>query len=236
MSGDGTFYATADPLKMIQMVQNLLRYHPYEGALFVCKDLHRSLKNDLTLRGFKDLLAHAKELPVTLVILAPVYELPVDLEPFAARIVAGYPDEREIAEEIDAMLLELARGRQQPAAALSPEVCGRLVMALQGLTYNQIRQVLAQAVVDDKCLDLDDLETNEAYKKKVFDQDGILSSYPALFPEQIAGFARLRDWLARAAREFSRPPGVVACASGAPAPGGAGLRKEHGGKGNRPCA
>lgn len=201
----GGYYQTNDPVMMLRTLADLIGT-PFCGpALYVLKDFHRHLENDVTVRLFKDILAKAKELPDTLVILAPEFKLPRELEPMAARILGGYPDEAEIDAELEEISAELRRQNGHAQMALAPEDRTRIVRALKGLTAQQIRNIVTRAFLDDERLDLNDLAQIEAYKREAFDQQGFLEFCPAAMPSELAGLINLQAWLSERRTAFAAP-------------------------------
>ena len=133
---------------MLRTVIDLVRRDASPG-LFVLKDFHRCLEDQVVLRLFKDLLGGLANLPDTVVILAADYQLPKEIEPSAAHIVGGYPDETEISACVKDLVDEAVRYNRQIKVSLTPAESKGLVRALKGLTLQQIRNVIAQAIVED---------------------------------------------------------------------------------------
>ena len=199
---DGFYYQTNEPVKMLRTVIDLIRRDASPG-LFVLKDFHRALEDQVVLRLFKDLLGSLANLPDTVVVLAADYRLPKEIEPLAAHIVGGYPDEAEISACVKDLVDETARYNRQIKVSLTPAESKGMIGALKGLTLQQIRNVIAQAIVEDGALDGRDFAMIEAYKKKVFDQEGLLEYCAGARVEDIAGFANLKNWLTER-REIGR--------------------------------
>jgi SpoVK/Ycf46/Vps4 family AAA+-type ATPase len=80
----------------------------------------------------------------------------------------------------------------------------RLVQALQGLTINQARQVIAQAIVEDGKLTAADIHTVIRCKGQMIERGGILEFFPVEENNfELGGFARLKSWLESARIGFS---------------------------------
>jgi hypothetical protein len=179
---------------MLRTVFSLVK-DEFEPALFVLKDLDRHLENVVILRLFKDLINLFKNTRNTVVIVAPEYRLPKDIEPEAGHIVGGYPDEREIAAIVKNTCNELAGRDKGMKISLTADEIHKVINSLKGLSPQQIRNVLNQCLMDDCLLDIKDLNKIESYKKTLFDQEGLLEFCLTESKENIANFDNLRRWL-----------------------------------------
>jgi hypothetical protein len=193
-SREGGFYQTGEPEKMVRTVLTLVKDR-IEPGLFVLKDFDKHLENVVILRLFKDLLNLIKNTKNTVVLVAPEYKLPKDIEPDAGHIVGGYPDEREIASLVKETCSELARYDKRIKTSLTSEEVQKAILSLKGLSVQQIRNILNQCLVDDGVLDVKDLKRIESYKRKLFDQEGLLEFCGTESKDYIANFDNLKRWL-----------------------------------------
>ena len=196
------YYQTGDPEKMIRTVLSLIKSDRSESGLFVLKDFDKHLENSILLRLFKDLVNLVKNTKNTIVIVSPEYKLPKDIEPEAGRIVGGYPDEKEIASVLKETLNELIKN-EKGRISLTVDEIQRIIKSLKGLSVQQIRNVINQCFIDDHLIDVKDLDTIESYKKKLFDQEGLLEFCITEDKENIANFDNLKRWLSERKESFS---------------------------------
>ena len=210
---EGGFYQTGEPEKMLRTVFALIKDRS-EPGLFVLKDFDKHLENVVILRLFKDLVNLFRNTRNTVVIVAPEYKLPKDIEPDAGHIVGGYPDEREIASIVKETCNELAAHDKRIRMALTVVEGHKIIKSLKGLSIQQIRNILNQCLMDDCVLDITDLNRIESYKKKLFDQEGLLEFCGTESRENIANFDNLKRWLE------DRKGSFVPEASSIPAPKG----------------
>jgi hypothetical protein len=197
-SKEGGFYQTGEPEKMVRTVLSLVRDRSGDRAepgLFVLKDFDKHLENIVILRLFKDLINLIKNTKNTVVLVAPEYKLPKDIEPDAGHIVGGYPDEREIAHIVNETCNELARYDKRMKTSLTVDEIHKAITSLKGLSVQQIRNSLNQCLVDDGVLDVNDLKRIESYKRKLFDQEGLLEFCGIESKDTIANFDNLKRWL-----------------------------------------
>ena len=203
---EGSYYQTKEPVKMLRMVQDLLRPKEDEElkpGLFVLKDFEKYLEDVLALRLFKDIINRIKGTKNTFVIVAAEYKLPKDIESDSAHLIGGYPAAEEIKTVIKETAEELKRTNKKVSLSLSDEELNKIVNTLKGLSIQQIRNVINQCLLSDNILDINDLRTIETYKKKVFDQEGLLEFYLTEDKNNIAGFDNLKRWLIERKGSFS---------------------------------
>jgi len=203
---DDCYYQTKEPIKMLRMVQSLLKPREYEGikpGLFVLKDFERYLEDDLVLRLFKDIINLIKGTKDTFVIVSAEYKLPKDIQSDSAHLIGGYPIEDEIKTVIEETAEELKRTNKQVALSLSGEELDEITDSLKGLSIQQIRNVINQCLLADNILDINDLSAIETYKKKIFDQEGLLEFCLTEDKNNIAGFDNLKRWLVERKASFS---------------------------------
>lgn len=189
------YYRTNVPETCMQTIEYLVHNTPLDSSLFILKDFHRYLENDVVLRQFKDLLTYFSHTAHTFIILGPEYVLPKDVEPFATRIVGGYPDIDEIKTLLLQMWDEFKRYKHTPNIELSPDDVNRLLQMLKGLSIRQIRNIIHEIVMNDNVLDIKDMAKVAEYKKAIFDQEGILEFCKPEPVENMAGFDNLKAWL-----------------------------------------
>ncbi len=197
------YYQTGDPEKMIRTVLSLIQSDGSESGLFVLKDFDKYFENHLILRLFKDLVNQIKSTKSTVILIGPEYRLPKEIEPEAGHIIGGYPDEKEIASILKGTFNELIRNNKGKVSLTLDEV-QRMIKSLKGLSAQQIRNVITQCFIDDSLLDLKDLNTIETYKKKIFDQEGLLEFSLTEDKENIANFDNLKRWLSERRESFLR--------------------------------
>ena len=206
VDSDGTYYKTKEPVKMLNTVLALIK--PSESGeikpgLFVLKDFEKYLDDVLTLRLFKDVINQIKGTKNTFVILSAEYKLPKDIEADSAHLIGGYPAEDEIKTVIRETVKELKRTNKRIIVSVTVEDFKKITNALKGLSIQQIRNVINQCLLGDNVLNTYDLDAIETYKRKVFDQEGLLEFYLTEDRSNIAGFDNLKRWLSERKECFS---------------------------------
>ncbi len=195
---EAAYYQTKEPIGMLRMILALISLREereVKPSLFVLKDFEKHLENELTLRLFKDLINRIKNTESTFVILSSEYKLPKDIELDSAHLIGGYPVEDEIGNVIKETVEELMRTNIKIKMSLTAEEFKKTIKILEGLSIQQIRNVINRCLLEDNVLDIKDLNAIELYKKKVFDQEGLLEFYLTEDKANIAGFDNLKHWL-----------------------------------------
>jgi SpoVK/Ycf46/Vps4 family AAA+-type ATPase len=192
-SNENSFYQSGEPLKMLKLVNDLL--NDAKPSLFVFSELYKFLDDAVTARFFKDILVRINNTRTTVVIVGADPKLPADLAPLSARITGGYPEEKEIMDELSRSVAAFKLSSSALTVELAPEELKRMVKALKGLSLQQIRNVVNSCILKDARLDSADLTEIEKYKKELFDREGILEYFGAESPSDIAGFENLKKWI-----------------------------------------
>lgn len=185
----------ADPTEMLR---GLL-----EGGLpgvYVLLDLHPFLGDPVTVRLLKDLcLAPVRR---TLVLVGREVPLPDDLEHLAARFPVAFPDATERRSIVDHVVADWARTTGQPAR-VDARAVELLVANLAGVSHGDAERLARGAVFDDGALLPADVPAVTRAKHALLARDGVLAyELDTVPPDQVAGMARLRQWLARRAPAF----------------------------------
>jgi SpoVK/Ycf46/Vps4 family AAA+-type ATPase len=113
----------------------------------------------------------------------------------ASRVELQGPDEEEIQNLLKATVRRINKQNPIEASMTSRELSA-MVRNLRGLTRQQIRQVIAEAVITDRRLDSKDLPKVLARKRDLIRSDGLLEFVEApTSMDDIGGLSRLKFWL-----------------------------------------
>ncbi len=211
---------TATPLAMLQHLHSLT----VEGVFWL-KDLAPHLQDSAVARQLREVAAVYSRSRATCVLTGHPVTLPLDLEKIAVRLSLHLPDRQELQAMLKSVLESLnprvppRRSRsttvvqsllssmedsgktQQSASATERDA---ILMALQGLTLHQARQIVAQCVVEDGKLSADDVQKILKRKVQVIKDGGLLEYYPVEDNRfELGGFTNLKSWLERARVGFT---------------------------------
>ena len=190
---------TLDAVSVLQHIRTKVDH----DAVFLLKDLSPHLANANAARTLRELTQKLESTRSAVVLTGDPVELPKELEGMAIRFELDLPDEEELRRVVRAALDAMGR-RQQIHVDLSREEAQRLVRALSGLTVNQARQAVCQAIVEDGALTASDIQHIIKIKGDIVQRGGILEFFPAEENTyEIGGFARMKSWLENARVGFS---------------------------------
>lgn len=194
-----TIDGTQDALAALRHIAQI----DHTDAIFLLKDMARHLDNANISRAVRELAQKLTSTRSAIVLTGDPLDLPKDVDALAVRFTLEMPDETELREVLRSVVDSISV-RQQVQIDLSRDDARRLVHALQGLTLNQARQVVAQAIVADGRLSADDIRTVIRCKGELIERGGILEFFPVEENQfEIGGFARLKSWLESARVGFS---------------------------------
>jgi hypothetical protein len=189
---------TQDPFQLLAHLEGMTI-----EAIYHLRDFAKHLDTPQVVRQLRDLASRFSSSHSTLVMTGGSIELPPELAHLAVPYALRLPSREELEPVLRAVLRSLGAKRAVPVE-LSPEQRDRLLDALSGLTLNQARQAIARAVIEDGRLGADDIARLLARKAELLRKDGLLEYFPAEDnPYRLGGFARLKQWLARARVGFS---------------------------------
>ena len=208
-----TMDLTQDALQALKNIDHL------EGdGIYLFKDLGPHLSNASIARALRDLAQKLTSTRSMIALSGNPLELPPDLDALAVRFELQLPDEQELREVVRTTI-DSVSARSPVRVDLGREDAQRIVRALSGLTLNQARQVIAQAIVDDNCLSANDIQIVIKRKGELLEHGGVLEFFPVEGNRfELGGFERLKSWLdaakvgfTTAARELNldAPKGIL---------------------------
>jgi SpoVK/Ycf46/Vps4 family AAA+-type ATPase len=202
-SGEGT----EDPIAALQAVGAY-----GDPSLVVLKDFHPYLAEPKVVRALRELGHALKSTYTTVIILAPVLQLPVELEKEMSVLDVPLPTFRDLAEMLRDIIGVVRQGGRA-TVELKREEGEQLVKAALGLTLQEAENAFAKAIAEDQRLDATDIQRVMEEKRQVIRKSGLLEYYPAEHDlHGVGGLENLKDWLGRrsvafgeAARRFGLP-------------------------------
>ena len=191
-AGGAPIYNTQEPIQVLAEISGM------EGdALFLLKDFHKHLDDGVIVRKLRDLTQLFRRARRSILISSPVVNLPVELEKDTARFLLGLPEDSEMNQLVVATvrdLLEKYRFQNLLAQDQLPEV----VRSLRGLTRDEARRVLTQAILEGSRFDLGTLDHIREAKNGLIKDQGVLEFLePPAGLDAVGGLARLKAWLGK---------------------------------------
>ena len=191
-AGGAAIYNTREPIQALTEILGV------EGdAIYLLKDFHKHLEDQVVVRKLRDLALAFRRARRSIVISAPVVNIPVELERETARFHLGLPDEQELTQLVRGTAADLAANHhlrgELPEDQLPP-----LARALRGLTLEEARRVFTQAVLAGLSFDAGMLDRLYDGKSQLVKNQGVLEFLKVEGGlDSIGGLARLKAWLAR---------------------------------------
>ncbi|MBN1284358.1 MAG: AAA family ATPase [Anaerolineae bacterium] len=169
-------------------------------AVFVLKDYHHFTKDVAVLRLLRNTANALVARHQTIILLAPRFEIPADLEKQLTVVSYPLPDQGALAEQLDRFIDQLP-GRIPVTLNGDRATVAR---ALQGLTRSEADSVLAQAVIETGEMGLGAIDFIVKEKAAIIRKSGRLEYWPeqASYAD-VGGLDLLKAWVRQAMAAFS---------------------------------
>jgi len=186
--------ASRNPMAALDVLGSLPRD---QGAILLLRDFHRYGEDGAICRRLRNLASELRQRPHTLVITAPAWRLPPDLEDCITPLELPLPDGEEIAQ----LLQGIANAGGEP---LEPSVLATLASACHGLSEQRVRQLAARALARRGRLGEADLAEVLEEKRQAIARSELLEYCPSeATTADIGGLEALKHWLEQRHRAFS---------------------------------
>ncbi len=197
-AGGAPIYNTQQPEQVLAQIGGV------EGdALFLLKDFHKYLEQDVIVRKVRDLQQQFRRARRAMIISGPVVNIPVELEKSATRFTLALPDEAELSQLVAATIGDLVE-RYHVKSELTREQMPELVRGLRGLTREEARRVLTQAALKTLRLDFSTLDLVREDKGRLVKDQGVIEFLQIeLGFDSLGGLANLKAWLEKRRAAFS---------------------------------
>ena len=168
-----------------------------QEAILLLRDFHRYCEDAGVCRRLRNLAGTLRQSARTLVITAPNWQLPAELDDSITVLELPLPD----ALEISALLRSIAQACGEP---LEPAVLDQLSDACHGLSAQRVRQLAARALARRGRLSADDLAEVLEEKRQAIAKTELLEYCPTeATPADIGGLDALKHWLEQRRLAFS---------------------------------
>lgn len=187
---DQPIYDTADPMQALGNIGAMRT-----DGIYLLKDFHRYLEQDPVLRKLRDIAVLFREHKRSIVISAPVMNIPLELQKDVASFQLSLPDRsllRSLARQTFQQLSREHRVKQELDDAGLDALAGNL----SGLTLAEAQRVVTRAVLERMRIDAKLIEDVTQAKREIIRREGVLEFFekPAGFTS-VGGLACLKEWL-----------------------------------------
>lgn len=193
-----------DPVEALKYIDNLNK-----PAILILKDIHSMLgynnrtADQVLIRKIRDVASSLRGgKPKNVVIVAPVLQLPVELQKEVTVVDFDLPSIEEIRTLLDDMIEANEEGGIE--IAVTDEEKNILCKGAQGLTLQEAENAFARAMVDDGKLTIDDLKIIMEEKCQVIKKTGILEFVKSdINIDDVGGLENLKRWLKKRNNSWS---------------------------------
>ncbi len=196
----------AEPSVDLAYALRIVRRTAGDGT-FLLKDPMAHLENASTLRLLRETAQEFAGTARTIVLVGPAMPEKPELSDVAVRFEFALPGPDELRDLLAKVLRNLPREGAGPRITLSRNEMEGVVSDLKGLTLFEAERALAQAIVEDNALTVEDRGRLRQMKKGLVEGGGLLEFIPT--PEgldQIGGLEKLKKWIAT--RKIGLLPGA----------------------------
>ncbi len=171
-----------------------------EYTVFLLKDFHVYMKDSRVVRLLRDLAVKLRGKAQTLVLMAPILNLPQELEKEVTVMDFPLPSAQDIEMELDRVIASV-KDNPKVDTNLTEQQRELIVKSALGLTLEEIDSVFARSLVEKKKFDIDVVLEE---KQQIIRKSGLLEYYPAQnHLTDVGGMELLKDWLDKRASSFT---------------------------------
>lgn len=185
---------------VIDFLKAIIDDYP-EDHIFILKDLHRLFDDFAVIRKLRDLIPQLPSQRKTILIMAPVDELPIELLKDVALIELPLPGPDEIRELLQGLLHDFPE-----ELSVTPTVKeeDHLVKAVLGLTYEEARKAMHQSLRERDIITPDVYAQLVREKRRMVQGSNLLEFFDLDEGlEDIGGLNGLKEWISQRAEAFS---------------------------------
>ncbi len=181
-------HATQEPAKALAEIAA-----GTSASIYLFMDIHHWLEDPLILRQLKEIALG--DTAQTLVLVSHAAKIPDELRPLSAKFELSLPDKAALKQLLHAETQAWGRQNQRSVKA-HRDVVDTFLSSLAGLTANDAKQLIRNAIFDDGMLTEEDLDELAKTKYRLLDGKGVLSLEldTAKF-NRVAGLHNMKLWL-----------------------------------------
>ena len=189
-AGGPPIYNSQEPAQALATITTL-----HGDALFLLKDFHKYLDQDVIVRKLRDLTAQFRQARRSIVISSPVVNVPIELEKDVVRFSLGLPTQSELSSLVSMTIRDLM-GKYRIKDDLPSDQMAVLLNSLRGLTLDEARRILTQAVLDGYRIDSGMLDRVREAKGNLIKDQGLIEFMKSEDSTlSMGGLNHLKAWL-----------------------------------------
>lgn len=173
-----------------------------EPAIYLFKDFHPFLEDPQVVRRLRDVEFDLRGTYKSILLTAPVLNLPIELQKSISIIDIPLPAEEELFELLNSMAVSVSKTNPN-IVKLNKEEAKELARAAQGLTLSEAENAFSKAIVNDRQLDKQDIKLVIEEKRQIIRKSGVLEFYPSDGSlSDVGGLNQLKEWLNLRSKAF----------------------------------
>ena len=174
-------------------------------GIYLLLDFHPYANNPLHIRLLKELAMMFQQNGSKLVLISHKIDVPSELKKMSVNVELNLPDDQQLIALVREEATAFSRHRTNPRVSADPKILKQLVNNLKGLTYNDARQLIHAAIVDDGAITASDLPQVMQAKYQLLSRDDLLSfEFETSSFNELAGMNNLKKWLHQREKFFHR--------------------------------
>jgi len=167
------------------------------AAVFILNELCVHLTDPILQRMLRSIAQKARRRNQTLVLIDPTTSLPGALDRLAVPFEISLPDEAELERIVRDTFKELSRF-SKIRAELTKGQFRHLLQTLRGLTAEEARMAISRVIMDDDCLNAEDIDRLLEVKREMVREGGLLEYIDSRISlDDLGGLSRLKAWLGK---------------------------------------
>lgn len=175
-----------------------------EKSIFIALDVMEHVKSGLGLRVLRDTIKAMERNDNMLVLIDGKDEYPPVIKSYAKEFEISLPDAEELENLVKYTLRNIHR-KEPIEIGITRRGMEAIVRNLRGLSRRQAKQLVRDAVAEDKRFDDDDVNLVMAGKRRMVQGDGLLQFIQTpLDLKEIGGMNNLKAWLNKRTKAFSK--------------------------------
>ena len=191
-------YNTIQPLSALAHI-----YSSNQTALYLLKDFHQHLTDPVVIRKLKDISKIFEEVDGCIIISASEVKIPAELSRTAVHLELMLPSGDELKKVIIEAIREL-KDKAHIYIGITLDELNHMAERLKGLTLNEAKRTIYQAILQDNRLTREDLHQVLDAKKEIIEKGSVLEFYYCedTLPS-VGGMEQLKSWLSKRKKAFS---------------------------------
>ncbi len=187
-----------EPQKMLSEPADVLKHikASAQNGIYVLSDFHPYLNDPMHVRLLKDIALEHIETGTTLVLMSHELDVPAELKKHSAEFEMSLPSAEDLEKLVRDTANEWAQKHPRKQVRTDRKTLDALVQNLSGLTNNDARRLVRNAIYNDGAITESDLAVVMQAKYDLLNSDSVLSfEFETADFAEVGGLMKLKAWL-----------------------------------------